>query len=404
MKIIKNESDYEAALERVEKIFNAKPGTQEGDEFELLVLLVEQYENKKYPVDFPDPIEAVKFRMEQQGLKQIDLVMYIGSKSKVSEVLNRKRPLSLAMIRKLHDGLNIPAEVLLQEPGKILSPIYDGIDWKQFPLTEMLKRGWFPDFKGRANDLAERGEELLGPFLFPSGKDCREIASAARQSDRKNAKKNDYALWAWQARVLALSEQRKSLGEYDPEAMTNQLMRSIISLSRLDDGPVQARRLLERNGIAVVILHYLPGTHLDGLAMMRPDGHPVVALTLRHDRLDNFWFTLAHELAHVVLHLAKGDQSIFIDDLEKHEEKNRKEQKADDLASNVLIPVKEWAASKLTHKPQPENVRELATRIHVHPSIVAGRLRYEKKDYTILSNLVGNRQLRKLFPANEAGC
>ena len=74
------------------------------------------------------------------------------------------------------------------------------------------------------------------------------------------------------------------------------------------------------------------------------------------------------------------------------------------MASEVLIPVKEWAASKLTRKPHPENVQELATRVHVHPSIVAGRFRYKKKDYTILSNLVGNRQLRKMFPAHEAGC
>ena len=211
-------------------------------------------------------------------------------------------------------------------------------------------------------------------------------------------------MWAWQARVLALSEERGPLGEYDPEAMTVELMRSIISLSRLDDGPVQARRLLEKNGIGVVILHYLPGTHLDGLAMMRPDGHPVVALTLRHDRLDNFWFTLAHELAHVVFHLSQGDTSIFIDDLETHEKKNKKEKEADDLATELLIPAQEWVASRLTRSPRPESVRELATRVHVHPSIVAGRVRYAKNNYTILSSLVGNRQLRKQFPAFKVGC
>jgi len=404
IKIIKTDAEHETALERIEEIFAAKLGTQDGDELELLVYLVEQYENDRYPIDFPDPIDAIKFRMEQQGLKQGDLLPYIGSKSKVSEVLSRKRPLSLSMIRKLNEGLNIPAEVLLQEPGKALSPLYDGVDWKMFPLTEMVKRDWFPVFKGRANDLAERGEEILGPFLFPAGSDCREFAAAARQSDHKNARKDDYALWAWQARVLALSEERGPLGEYDPRAMTSELMRSIISLSRLDDGPVQARRLLEKNGIAVVILHYLPGTHLDGLVMMRPDGHPVIALTLRHDRLDNFWFTLAHELAHVVLHLSQGDTSIFIDDLETHGKKNKKEKEADTLASGLLIPEKEWAESKLTRTPRPERVQELATRVHVHPSIVAGRVRYEKGDYSMFSDLVGSRLLRKQFPAFKAGC
>jgi HTH-type transcriptional regulator/antitoxin HigA len=131
IKIIKTDAEHETALERIDEIFNAKLGTPDGDELELLVHLVEQYENDRYPIDFPDPIDAIKFRMEQQGLKQGDLLPYIGSKSKVSEVLSRKRPLSLSMIRKLNEGLHIPAEVLLQEPGKALSPLYDGVDWKK---------------------------------------------------------------------------------------------------------------------------------------------------------------------------------------------------------------------------------------------------------------------------------
>jgi len=118
-KLIKNDADHAAALARIEDIFDAKPGTPEGDECELLVHLVEEYEAQHHAIDLPDPIEAIKFRMEQQGLKQADLIPFIGNKSKVSEVLSRKRPLSLAMIRGLHKGLGIPAAVLLQEPGKI---------------------------------------------------------------------------------------------------------------------------------------------------------------------------------------------------------------------------------------------------------------------------------------------
>lgn len=401
-KIIKTETEYEAALARIEEIFDAAPGTLEGDECELLVHLVEEYEAEKYPIGLPDPIEAIKFRMEQEGLRQLDLVPYIGSKSKVSEVLNRKRQLSLAMIRRLHKGLNIPAEVLLQEPGRSLSPIYDGIDWKDFPLTEMLKRDWFPDFEGRANDLAERGEEVLGPFLFPGGKDCRELDMAARRSVRHAKNIDDHALWAWQARVLQLSE-KANVGEYAPEAMTDELMRSVISLSRLDDGPLQARRLLERNGIAMVILYHLPGTHLDGLAMMRPDGHPVIALTLRHDRLDNFWFTLAHELAHVVLHLSKGDTTVFLDDLESDGKKSGKEKDADRLASKLLIPSEIWRAGHLLENPSPARVREVAMRAHVSPAVVAGRIRRETKNYKLLSKLVGNRMLRRQFPECKKG-
>jgi HTH-type transcriptional regulator/antitoxin HigA len=114
-KIIKTEADYQATLARIEKIFDARPGTPKGDELELLLLLVETYEDKAYPIAPPDPIEALRFRMEQQGLKPKDLIPYIGSKSKVSEVLSRRRPLSLTMIRKLVTGLHFPAEVALRE-------------------------------------------------------------------------------------------------------------------------------------------------------------------------------------------------------------------------------------------------------------------------------------------------
>lgn len=114
-KIIKTEAEYQAMLARIEKIFDARPGTPKGDELELLLLLVETYEEKAYPIDPPDPIAALRFRMEQEGLRPKDLIPYIGSKSKVSEVLSGRRPLSLTMIRKLVTGLHIPAEAALRE-------------------------------------------------------------------------------------------------------------------------------------------------------------------------------------------------------------------------------------------------------------------------------------------------
>jgi HTH-type transcriptional regulator/antitoxin HigA len=113
-KIIKTEADHQATLARIEQIFDAKRGTAKGDELELLLLLVETYEDKKYLIDPPDPIAALRFRMEQDGLKPKDLIPYIGSKSKVSEVLSGRRPLSLTMIRKLVTGLHLPPEVALR--------------------------------------------------------------------------------------------------------------------------------------------------------------------------------------------------------------------------------------------------------------------------------------------------
>ena len=112
--LIKTEDDYNRALERLEIIFDAKKGTEEGDELELLGMLIDQYENEHFPIDLPDPIEAIKFRMEQMGYTQNNLAEIIGFKSRASEILNRKRKLSLEMIRQLHIRLNIPTEVLIQ--------------------------------------------------------------------------------------------------------------------------------------------------------------------------------------------------------------------------------------------------------------------------------------------------
>ena len=114
IKPIKNEVDYQEALEEIELLFDAAPDTPEGDRLEVLTTLVEVYEEKHYSIPMPDPVEAILYHMESRGLTRRDLEPYIGSRARVSEVLNRKRPLTMEMIRNLHKGLGIPAEVLIQ--------------------------------------------------------------------------------------------------------------------------------------------------------------------------------------------------------------------------------------------------------------------------------------------------
>jgi HTH-type transcriptional regulator/antitoxin HigA len=114
-KVIKTEREYKRALKRLEQLFDSKKNTRLGDELELLSLLIETYEKENYPIDFPDPIEAIKFRMEQLGFNQKDLCSVIGIKSRVSEILNRKRKLNLEMIRRLNRKLGIPTEILIRE-------------------------------------------------------------------------------------------------------------------------------------------------------------------------------------------------------------------------------------------------------------------------------------------------
>ena len=114
VKPIKSKKDYQQALDRLEVIFDAKKGTPEGDELEIVGILIDQYENEYFPISLPDPIEAIKFRMEQLGYTQTDLAKVVGLKSRASEILSGKRKLSLEMIRQLHDKLNIPTDVLIQ--------------------------------------------------------------------------------------------------------------------------------------------------------------------------------------------------------------------------------------------------------------------------------------------------
>ena len=114
LKLLKTKKDYQAALDRLEVIFDAKPNTRQGDELEMLGFLIEKYEQDHYPIDFPDPVEAIKFRMDQLGYTQSDLANVVGLKSRASEILNRKRKLTLEMIRNLHSTLRIPTDVLIQ--------------------------------------------------------------------------------------------------------------------------------------------------------------------------------------------------------------------------------------------------------------------------------------------------
>lgn len=111
---IKTEADYQAALEEIDRLFDAAPDTPEGDRLEVLTTLVGAYEDKHYNIPLPDPIEAIIYYIESRGLSRRDLEPYIGSRARVSEILNRKRPLSIEMIRRLHTGLGIPADILIQ--------------------------------------------------------------------------------------------------------------------------------------------------------------------------------------------------------------------------------------------------------------------------------------------------
>lgn len=403
-RIIKTETDYEASMAALDSLMDLDPapGTPEADRLELLAMLLEQYEDAYFPMDMPDPVDAILFRMDQEGLRNNDLEPLIGSKSKVSEVLNRKRPLSLSMIRKLHAELGIPAEVLLQAPGRAL-PLESDEDFARYPLKQMFTNGYFGECSYPAKQLKDYAEELVTAFF----RRVDEPALAARfrhannQPEAHKRSKRDldpYALKAWCARVLERAK-GQPIGDYRQGVVDSEgiFMQKLVELSSFAEGPLLAKEHLARHGIHLIIEPHLPKTYLDGAALLLNNSQPVIGMTLRHDRIDNFWCVLLHELAHVALHL-HDSADLYIDDLDNDSD-DTAEREADELAATALLPDKTLDASLAWQSLEPKAVIELSRERNIHPAIIVGRIQRRKNNYRILSRSLGRGQgeVRRLF-------
>src|SRR5690606_27476122 len=265
---IKNANDHADALKRLDELFDLDPieGSKESNELDVLALLIEQYEMEKFPIDKPTPIEAIKFRMDQQGLKAKDLVPYIGSAPKVSEVLNNKRSLSLSMIRKLNEGLGIPVDILIQDCDK-LETYHDHLDYRQFPLVESFNRGYLTSFAGNLNDLKEYASEHISDFLKKAGFNSSFQPMLARSSANLsgNSKEFDaYARLIWQAQIIHKANCLNINDEYIVGTVTKEWMQEVAKLSWYQSGPQLAIEHLKKFGITVVLEKHLPKTYLDG--------------------------------------------------------------------------------------------------------------------------------------------
>jgi HTH-type transcriptional regulator/antitoxin HigA len=398
IKVLKTEADYEAALSAIDELIDLDPDfdTPEAEKLDLLTLLVREYESERYQIPLPDPIDAIRFRMEQQHLKQRDLIPFIGSRGKVSEVLARKRPLTLSMIRALHAGLAIPVEVLIQEDDQATKT--QEISWTRFPLREMIKRGWI---QGDVEDVRTQAEEMVRRYFSPlSSLVFSEVLYRKSQHVRSARTVDEYALAAWAGHVIIRSLQNSPSKEFVPGILDLEFLRKIARLSVSEDGPLLARDMLNANGISLIIEPHLRGTHLDGAAIMIQMDRPIIGLTLRYDRIDNFWFCLMHELAHLALHLGK-ETAQFFDDLDLERQDDPREIAADEFAGEALIPQEAWEKSPASLLKSSDAAEHLAKQLKIHPAIVAGRMRHEFKAYRLLSNLVGYRQVRRLFPEHS---
>lgn len=391
VKIIKSEKDYEAAMARLSALMSLDPtpNSKEENELELLALVIQDFERQTVPPVKADPIESILFRIDQMQLTRKDLIPYIGSISKVSEVLSRKRPLSLSMIRRLNQGLGIPADILIEDVETDSSVVDQEpeMDFTRFPLKEMLERGCFGDFEGNVQRLKDYAEDLVRKFMHDLLTKRMEPAFLrARLHQRGDRQADELAILAWRMCVLRKAREAISAREYKHGTITPTWLRELAKLSAFEEGPKLAKEYLARHGITLVIEKHFKRTFLDGAAMLDND-RPIVALTLRHDRVDNFWFALLHELAHVALHL-NPESPVFIDDLDRTNPESV-EAEADEMAQEALIPQQSWSTAKVRQTLSSEDAVAFADEIGVHPAIVAGRLRHEEKNYRLLSHLIG---------------
>lgn len=390
LKVIDSKELYRSYLDEVAALVVADPAqnTREGERLKLLALLIEQYEKNRFVFEKPAPVEAIRFRMEEMGLKQTDLVPFIGSPSKVSEILAGKRPLTVKMIRGLSAGLDIPTDVLV---GTVLQEDVPEIEVSSSSIRTMSKMGWISSETSRAL------KDFFAP-LHALSDTSNGLSLQFRRSFRHRGvhSKDQATVFGWVARVIHLAQEMPVKTSYQSELLSNEFFVHLRRLSAFPEGPRLASEALASVGVRLVATPQAPGSRLDGVAMMLEDA-PVIGLTLRMDRIDSFWFSLMHELVHIQKHVNNGVEFI-LDNLEHDPASDPIEVEADKLARDLLIPKSVWRNSVALNQKSLDAVMAFARQQQIHPAIIAGRIRFESNDYSILSNLLGVGKVRHLFP------
>ncbi len=344
--------------------------------------------------DLPDILIQARIA---RGMSQKDLGDFLGVAEQQIQRYesDRYRMASLDRLTEVADALNVRIAERAQLVG---SPKLDSVDpsvWQAFPFAEMFKRGWFEDFSGTLSQAKKVAGDLIPAFLHGAHSQFAPMA-LHRKSVRSSGQVHEAAIAAWEARVRTLADRNPPDRAFDRDRLTADWVRGLVGLSLEDNGPRLAADYLRDAGISLVIERHLPGTLLDGAALASADHHAIVAMTLRHDRLDNFWFTLLHEIGHLKLHIRLGEYAAIFDDNDSPAA-DKVEQDADYFAQEALIPEANWnlAVSRFTRNDKA--VVADAKRFGVAPAVIAGRIRRDANDYTLFRTLVGNGEVRRQF-------
>lgn len=407
LKTVIKDFDVKAATERTKSKILAKAEIEAlRSEYENLSVQLHEYETLKsgtveiLKASNLEELPSILIRARiAKGFSQRQLADTLGLKEQQIQRYEAEEYAS-ANLRRLADvaralGLNINEvaefRATSQEP---LGDKNDNLAWDQFPVREMYRRNWFEGFPGSLDEAVANAEELVKEFV--KGSLDKPVQSAARQHVRSGGDVNWCALIAWQCRVIALAKKQSLKNKYNQKTITEEWLIKLTHLSRIDDWEKEVIKYLQDAGIRLVIEFHLSNTYLDGAAFLLSDGSPVIGMTLRYDRLDNFWFVLFHELIHIIKHLHKGDIESIFDDLDAKAEGI--EQEADEQAGEILVPEDRWNIALARYLRTKDSIINFSNELGIHPAIVAGKIRREANNYMILTDMVGQGEVRKLFP------
>ncbi len=371
-------SEYEILLEQIMDYERLSSGEQKEFEMRSLQDLPVALIKARIVSNWTQKQFAEVLGVKEQQVQRYEAEMYksanLTTLSRMAEIL----------------GLDIPTHVVMSSvrDGSVV-----GIS-KNLPITEMYKRGWFEDFSGTLREAKKSYRELIEQLYINSGYTHDQIA-LHRKKVRLSSNINEDALTAWHIRILCLTNKQKLSRTFNHNVISQDWFRELAKLSRFPEGPLLARDWLLESGIYFVIEPHLPQTYLDGGALRHPSGAPVVALTIRYDRLDNFWFVLFHELSHIHLHFQSEQDTDFFDDSEV--KSNDIELEADEHALSALVPPEMWDNCLSRFSLNTETVRIEAEQFQIHPSLIAGRIRHEQQNFSVLNDVIGYGEVSRSF-------
>jgi len=416
-KITKSEADrFKSALRNFREIELVRQGIdpvivgaqrnsleQQLKDLEAQILEYEKLRSGRVKRLFPSSISDIGQKLIEariaQGLSQRLLAERLGMKEQQIQRYEQERYLTANLMRvaEIAEALQLDLIAFFESRNdtilnKVAPNLRGDFDASKLPIKEMKKRGWLSHIR-----LPERVTGPLSDVDLAAAFVSQAIGSNSmhRQHIRAGSMHDEYSLLAWKARVFLkakLSETSNKLPNFSGQAVVSKL----VSLSTRLDGPKEVVGLLRDHGVILVFERHMPSTHLDGAAMLLNGEIPVIGLTLRHDRLDNFWFTLLHELGHIFCHRDQGLREGFFDE-EGAPSLNELESQADEFAESAFIPNEVWRKSFVRFTTAREQVIQFAKERGVSSAIVAGRIRRERKDWTLFSDLVDQTSLRKLM-------